>query len=77
MSKVPVEVVGPPTSAGFNMAPPPVAPAEVPADAATPDFASDEAAELWIANYKPTLPPKPGGKNGYTVADVRAALRED
>jgi hypothetical protein len=77
MSNTPMEVVGPPTSAGFNVAPAPVAPPEVPAPALSPDFASDEAAELWIANQRPALPPSPGGKTGYTVADVRAALLKE
>jgi hypothetical protein len=82
MSKVPVEVVGPPVSAGFGLEaatpaePAIVADATVSATVPSPDFASDEAAELWINHNQPALPPTPGGKHGYTVADVRAALKE-
>lgn len=46
------------------------APAEV-----VPDFASDEAAELWHAEGRPMLAGPPSGATGYTVADVRAAAR--
>lgn len=42
----------------------------------TPDFASDEAAEAWIAAGRPLLEGGPSGKTGYTVADVRAAAEE-
>lgn len=41
------------------------------------DFASDEAAEAWIAAGQPQLAPKPSGKTGYTVADVKAATEEE
>lgn len=38
-----------------------------------PDFASDEAAEAWIAAGMPALPAKASSKNGYTVAEVKKA----
>ena len=41
------------------------------------DFASDDAAELWQAQGRPVLTSGPSGKNGYTVADVKAALSEE
>lgn len=42
--------------------------------AATPDFASDEAAELWVEMGRPDLSGiTPTGKNGYVVADIQKA----
>jgi len=82
MSKAPVEVVGPPVDAGFgpeaatSAAPAVVVDATVPATVPSPDFASDDAAELWINSGSPAMSAPPSGKTGYTVADVRAALKE-
>lgn len=63
----PRETLGPPVSAGFG-----------PPDTTdiVPDFASDEAAELWHSAGRPVLGAQ-SGKTGYTVADVRAATEED
>lgn len=62
MSK-PREVLGPGRDAGYG-------------GQTTPDFASNEAAELWHESGKPELG-EPSGKNGYTVADVKAAAQEE
>lgn len=70
MSK-PRETLGPPTSAGFYVDSPTGMDVT-----ATPDFASDEAAELWHELGQPDLD-EPSGKTGYTVADVKAAAEEN
>ena len=82
MSGKPKEIVGPPTSAGFNEVALLATPAEIavtvpPVDTEPQyDFASDEAAECWQKMGRPTLG-KPTGKFGFTVADVKAALKEE
>lgn len=76
MSKRKRVTVGPPTSAGFYANEAPEVPAPVQPDAPEVshyDFASDEASEAWIIAGMPVLTDPPAGKNGYTVADMKAA----
>ena len=40
------------------------------------DFASDSAWELWQTEGQPLLG-EPSGTNGYVIADVRAALKDE
>jgi len=67
----PRTTVGPPISAGFEKRAR-TTPTGIPQIF---DFASDEAAEFWINHGQPDLSDASPSGQGYTVEDVKAALK--